>query len=79
MKLLVTIFTGMFLYGVAAGPLGAGILSLGMAVFTFWAGRKFAAQDRAWVADPRNAPKPRSTQEMLDEAGVECSASKSPA
>ncbi len=55
MRLLMAVFLGMFVYGLWAVSYGAGLLSLGMFLFTWWADRKFAAQDQAYAADPRNA------------------------
>lgn len=78
-RALFWIFMAMTWYGILVGPLGAGLLSLACAVLVHWASLRFAQQDRAYWADPSNAPKPRCTLEELDRAGVECSGPKNPA
>ena len=76
MKVLLWTFIGMFWYGVIVGPQGAGLLAFAMAAFVYWADKRFTAQDKAWASDPRNAPKPPCTRQVLDQAGVECSEPK---
>jgi len=77
MRLLQLIFLGMFIYGVVVGIYGAALLSLLMFVFTLWACRVFAAKDRAYAADPRNARAlGPSTSDALAEHDCECMRSK---
>lgn len=77
MRLLAAVFLGMFIYGLIAAKLGAAILSLGMFLFVLWSEHKFAAQDKAYAADPHNArvlgP---STNDALAEYDCECMRSK---
>ena len=73
MRLLMAVFLGMFVYGLWAVSYGAGLLSLGMFLFTWWADRRFAAQDKAYAADPRNARAlGPSTNDALAEYDCEC-------
>jgi len=77
MRLLQLIFLGMFIYGVVVGIYGAALLSLLMFVFNLWACRVFAAKDRAYAADPRNARAlGPSTSDALAEHDCECMRSK---
>jgi hypothetical protein len=73
MRLLQLMFLGLFFYGLWVGLLGAALLSLVVCVFTLWAERVFAAQDKAYAADPRNAKllEP-STSDALDKHDTEC-------
>ena len=73
MKFLALVFFGLALYGAWTGAYGAALISLAMAGFMIWAERVFNMREHAWLADPSNAAKPRSTQEILDRACVECS------
>jgi hypothetical protein len=66
------VFLGLFIYGLIISHLGGALLSLGMVGFMYYASKRFAAQDAAYAADPRNAPKPPCKQAELDQAGVEC-------
>lgn len=77
MRLLMAVFLGMFVYGLWTIKLGAALAALGMFCFVFWADRKFAAQDRAYAADPRNARvlEP-STNDALTKYDCECMRSK---
>ena len=77
MRLLQLIFLGMFIYGVVVGIYGAALLSLLMFVFNLWACRVFAAKDRAYAADPRNARAlGPSTSDALAEHDCECMRSR---
>jgi len=74
MRTLTLLFFGLFGYGLWVGLLGAALLSLAVGVFTLWAEAVFAAQDRAFAADPRNAKllEP-ATSDALVEHDCECS------
>lgn len=77
MRVLQLIFLGMFFYGLWAAKLGGALLSLGMYLFVLWAEGKFAAQDRAYAADPRNARAlGPSTNDALAEHDCECMRSR---
>jgi hypothetical protein len=77
MRLLLLVFLGMFIYGLWAGMYGGAIISLGMLVFIWLGERRFAAQDRAYAADPRNAkPLGPSTDDALAEHDCECMRSR---
>jgi hypothetical protein len=76
-RILRYIFLCMFVYGVWAGLLGAALLSLGMWAFVCYAEGVFAAQDRAYAADPRNARAlGPSTNDALAEHDCECMRSR---
>lgn len=71
------IFLCMFAYGVWSGMLGAGLLALGMWAFVCYAEGVFAAHDKAFAADPRNARTAQaSTSDVLEEHDCECTRSK---
>jgi len=55
MRILRVLFLSMFLYGLWTGLYGAGLMALGMWAFVCYASGVFAAQDRAYAADPHNA------------------------
>ena len=77
MRLLQAVFLGMFVYGLVAGIYGPALLSLMMFAFNVWAGRRFAAQDKAYDADPRNARAlGPSTSDALAEHDCECMRSR---
>lgn len=76
MTFLTLVFFGLALYGALTGRPGVVLITLFMACLMILAQRIFMAQDKAWLADPRNAPNPRSTQEALDQACVEYSTPK---
>lgn len=76
MTFLTLVFFGLALYGALTGHIGASMLALFMAGLMILAQRVFMAQDKAWLADPKHAPTERTTQEILDEAGVEHSTPK---
>lgn len=77
MRVLQAVFLGMFIYGLWAGMYGAGLLAGLMFVFNVLAGRKFAAQDKAYAADPRNARAlGPSTNDALAEHDCECMRSR---
>lgn len=73
MRLLQAVFLGMFIYGMWAGMHGGAIIAAGMVVFIWLAGRVFAAQDRAYAADPSNARDIQPpTSDALAEHDCEC-------
>lgn len=76
MKLLICIFLSMFVYGLVTSQLAGALLALVMAGFVYYASKRFAAQDSAYANDPSNAPAPLTTQQVLDDACVECSCPK---
>jgi hypothetical protein len=77
MRLLLLVFLGMFVYGIWAGMHGGAIIALGMLVFIWLAERVFAAQDKAYDADPRNARAlGPSTNDALTEHDCECMRSR---
>jgi len=77
MRFLQVVFFGMFAYGMWAGIYGAALLSLAVGVFMLWAETVFAAQDKAYAADPRNArPLAAPTCVALAEHDCECMRSR---
>jgi hypothetical protein len=77
MRLLLVVFLGMFIYGLWAGMHGGAIIALGMLVFIWLGERVFAAQDKAYNADPRNARAVQCpTSDALAEHDCECMRSK---
>ena len=72
MKLLFVIFLGMFVYGLAAGKLGAGLIALLCAVTLCYSARKLAHNTRLHNADPRNARAVPCTVAELDKYECEC-------
>ena len=62
---------------IAGSCIGAGMLALLMFLFNVWACRVFAAKDKAWAADPRNAKLlGSSTSDALSEHDCECMRSR---
>jgi hypothetical protein len=76
MRALTAVFITLAAYGLVTGHLGGAVLALLMLGLIRYASKRFAAQDRAYSADPGPALAPRTTQQILDEAGVECSGPK---
>jgi len=77
MRILQAVFLGMFVYGLWTVLYGAGLLAGMMFLFNVWAGRKFAADDKAYAADPRNARAlGPSTSDALAEHDCECMRSR---
>lgn len=76
-RILSLAFLGMFFYGLVVGTLAGAMLSLGMFAFVLYADRRFAAQDKAYAADPRNAmPAQCPTSNALAEHDCECMRSR---
>lgn len=73
MKLLSLVFLALTLYGIFTAHLGAALLAAFMTVFVRAAENHFNRQDAAHAAGPNAAAKPPCTQQLLDQAGVECS------
>ena len=77
MRILQAVFLGMFVYGLWTVLYGAGLLAGMMFLFNVWAGRKFAADDKAYAADPRNARAAQCpTSDALTEHDCECMRSR---
>lgn len=71
MKFLIGLFLAMALYGFVAGKHGPALISLVMAGFTYYGGRKLDQRDREWANNPRNAPTIPDTLELLDQHAQE--------
>lgn len=76
MQALRYIFLCMFVYGLWAGLLGAALISLGMWAFVCYAEGVFAAQDKAYAADSRNA-KPLESPTSVAAAEYDCEYTRS--
>lgn len=74
MKYLIAIFLLFAVIGLATEYKGAGLISLAMAAFTFYASRKFDKDDEQFLREPRSAearPVPNTLSE-LEKHGCEC-------
>ena len=77
MRVLQAVFLGMFVYGLVIGSSAGAVISLLMFGLVVFAERKFAADDRAYAADPRNARAlGPSTNDALAEHDCECMRSR---
>lgn len=68
MKALAIIFLCMFLYGIVANSMGAGLIALFMCFFTLWAEKKFEMQDKVKDNNLHLMP----TEHALEKHECEC-------
>lgn len=73
MRLLGFIFAGMFMYGMLTAHYGAGLMALGMVLFTAYGSRQLDKRDAEFLETPGSAQPPANadTLQALQEQGTE--------
>lgn len=73
------IFLAFGIVGLINGHIGGSAIAFLCALFTLYARRKFAQQDREYMDSPARAVKPQDTADLLDKHSTESSVVSLPA
>lgn len=76
MKSMISVFIGMFFYGLMTNHLGGAILAIVLLLFVIYGSRQLDKRDAEFYANPRSATKEPSTLDKLEKEDCESSGSR---